>query len=243
MALGDGLTTSFRSEWASTLACLVAVRAMVEGGPGVPARELAENAFDEAGRSLGRLADELTRDARSLGPPGQFVSTWKYILKKGALFQTTLTLAWLDSELLPHRHGRGRRGRAARPMCIARVQQAEDRVVAQCDLARHEVRALGPADRTVREFDCWHEEKLERPLPCAAPYGRRGAWHRRQPQSDVDDWKNCKPPTWRTRRAVSSNRRSNKSAGLRRQSDVGGNPRPVRRGRPCPSVPARTSWF
>ena len=46
--------------------------------------------------ALGRLADELTCDPASSCPPGQFVSTWKYILRKGVLFQSTLTLAWLD---------------------------------------------------------------------------------------------------------------------------------------------------
>ena len=97
LALGDGLTTSFRSEWASALVCSVALRALVEGGPGVQPKDLARYAFNEAGRRLGRLADELTREPEASCPPGQFVSTWKYILRKGALFQSTLTLAWLDS--------------------------------------------------------------------------------------------------------------------------------------------------
>ena len=55
-------------------------------------------AFNEAGLTIGRLADELARDPEASCPDGQFVSTWKYILKKGGLFQTTLTLAWLDGD-------------------------------------------------------------------------------------------------------------------------------------------------
>ena len=43
---------------------------------------------------------------------------------------------------------------------------AEDCVLAQCDLNRHQVCALGPADQSVREFDCWREEKLNGPFLC-----------------------------------------------------------------------------
>jgi hypothetical protein len=166
LALGDGLTTSFRSEWASALACQVALRTLAESDRNMQPKDMAQKAFDEAGRSLGRLADELTSDPEGSCPPGQFISTWKYILKKGALFQTTLTLAWLDNQFFriamigdggavwrnqhAPRHGR----------------QPEDRVFAECDLDRHQVCALGPADRSVHEFDCWHEEKLDGPFLC-----------------------------------------------------------------------------
>ena len=167
LALGDGLTTSFRSEWASALACLIALRALVEGGPGVPPKDLAKNAFDEAGRSLGGLADELTRDPEASCPPGQFVSTWKYILKKGALFQTTLTLAWLDCQFLRIAMiGDGGAMWRSRHVPSA-GQQPGDRVLAECDVDRHQVCAIGPADRNVREFDCWHEERLNGPFLCA----------------------------------------------------------------------------
>ena len=167
LALGDGLTTSFRSEWASALVCSVALRALVEGGPGLEPKDLARYAFNEAGRSLGRLADELTREPEASCPPGQFVSTWKYILRKGVLFQSTLTLAWLDQHFLRIAMvgdgGAVWRGYHA----PSHGQRAADHVLAECDLDRHQVCALGPADRNVREFDCWHEEKLNGPFLCA----------------------------------------------------------------------------
>ncbi|MCX5647471.1 MAG: protein phosphatase 2C domain-containing protein [Phycisphaerae bacterium] len=167
LALGDGLTTSFRSEWASALVCSVALRALVEGALDVEPRDLARYAFNEAGRSLGRLADELTREPEASCPPGQFVSTWKYILRKGVLFQSTLTLAWLDRDFLRIAMvgdgGATWRGYHA----PSPGQRAADRVLAECDLDRHQVCALGPADRNVREFDCWHEEKLNGPFLCA----------------------------------------------------------------------------
>jgi hypothetical protein len=46
-------------------------------------------------------------------------------------------------------------------------QRAKDHVLAECDLDRHQVCALGPADRDVAEFDCWHEEELNGPFLCA----------------------------------------------------------------------------
>ena len=98
LALADGLTTSFRSECASALACWVAVRALVENIRVPGPADLARLAFNEAGESIGRLADGLAADPEASCPEGQFLSTWKYILRKGGLFQTTLTLAWLDRD-------------------------------------------------------------------------------------------------------------------------------------------------
>jgi hypothetical protein len=167
LAMGDGLTTSFRSEWASALACSVALRTLVEGDPGREPKDLARYAFNEAGRTLGRLADEFSGEPEASCPAGQFVSTWKYILRKGVLFQSTLTLAWLDQHFLRIAMV-GDGGAVWRsyhaPPC---GQPARDRALAQCDLDRHQVCALGPADRDVREFDCWHEEELNGPFLCA----------------------------------------------------------------------------
>lgn len=167
VALADGLTASFRSEWAAALVCSVAMRALAEGDPSLSPTDLARHAFNEAGQNLGRLADDLARDPEASCPPGQFVSTWKYILRKGVLFQTTLTLAWLDRHFL-------RVAMVGDGGCVWRNYRSPadgpptfDRVLAKCDLDRHTVCALGPADRTVREFDCWHEEKITGPFLCA----------------------------------------------------------------------------
>ena len=96
------------------MACWVGVRALVDGwslgfSRSFPSFRLKPDstpptpgscqiAFNEAGLTIGRLADELARDPEASCPEGQFLSTWKYILKKGGLFQTTLTLAWLDGD-------------------------------------------------------------------------------------------------------------------------------------------------
>jgi hypothetical protein len=167
VALGDGLTTSFRSECASALLCSLAMRALVEGDAALKPEDLARHAFDAAGQSLGRLADELTREPTASCPPGQFLSTWKYILRKGLLLQSTLTLAWLDRRCL-HVAMVGDGGGVWR--CYGPSpggQRANDSVLAQCDLDRHQVCALGPAERSVREFDCWRQQELDGPFLCA----------------------------------------------------------------------------
>ncbi len=167
LALADGLTTSFRSECAAALACWVGVRALVENVGSAGPTDLARLAFTEAGLTIGQLADELARDPEASCPEGQFLSTWNYILKKGRLYQTTLTLAWLDQE-----HFRiamvgdgGVLWRAYRG--LRDTPQVTDRILAACDLDNQQVNALGPDHRNVREFDCWHEEELNGPFLCA----------------------------------------------------------------------------
>jgi serine/threonine protein phosphatase PrpC len=164
LALADGLTNSLRSECASALACWTAVRVLVEAGGAVPPKDLARLAFNEAGLTIGRLADELARAPEATCPEGQFLSTWKYILKKGGLFQTTLTLAWLDRGrfYLAMVGDGGAAWRADHGPPDAR--HSVDRVLAACDLESHQVCALGPADRCVRDFDCWHAEQLDGPF-------------------------------------------------------------------------------
>ncbi len=167
MALGDGLTTSFRSECASALACWIALRALVEfAGPADP-RDRARLAFNEAGLTIGLLTDALARDPEASCPEGQFLSTWKYILNKGGLLQTTLTLAWLDWNRF-YLAMIGDAGALWR--CFHTLSDGgrpTDRILAACDLASQEVRALGPTDRCIQDFDCWQTEQITGPFLCA----------------------------------------------------------------------------
>ena len=187
LALADGLTTSFRSESAAALACWVAIRTLVESASAAEPRDLARLAFDQAGSTIGQLVDELAREPETSCPDGQFLSTWKYILRKGRLFQTTLTLAWLDGD-----HFRiamvgdgGALWRCYRGAGESR--QAVDRVLAACDLQNQQVLALGPARRRVVDFDCWHEEKLNGPFLCALSTDGLGRSQGANPQSLLDE--------------------------------------------------------
>jgi hypothetical protein len=161
LAIGDGLTTSFRSEWASAIVCSVALRALVDSDPMLEPQDAARYAFHQAGASLSRLAGDLASDPAASCPPGQFASTWKYILRKGVLLQSTLTLAWLDGQAFRIAM-LGDGGGVWRSLC-----PPSDCLLAQCDLDQHQVRALGPCEPGVHEFDCWHEQPLHGPFLCA----------------------------------------------------------------------------
>ncbi len=159
LAMGDGLTTSFGSEWASKLACWAALRALVESSP-TEASLAAQQAFDMAGAAIGCLADQWADDPQGSCPSGQYLSTWKYMLRKGSLLQTTLTLAWLDAEYFRAAIlgdaglvWREYRGPASNP-------SPQDRVIAECDLEQQQVFALGPGERQVSRFDHWEEIPL-----------------------------------------------------------------------------------
>jgi serine/threonine protein phosphatase PrpC len=173
LAVSDGLTTSFRSELASALACWVGARALVENVGMFHPKELARLAFNEAGRAIGRLADALARDPEASCPEDQFLSTWKYILKKGGLLQTTLTLAWLDGDdFCIAMVGDGgalwrEYGNVGQVGNLSHARRTKDRVLAACNLDSHQVFALGPLDRAVRDFDCWQVEKVSGPFLCA----------------------------------------------------------------------------
>jgi serine/threonine protein phosphatase PrpC len=183
LALADGLTNSFRSEWAAAAACWVAVRVVVEGSRTAAPQELARFAFNEAGHTIVRAAEEFSRDPETSCPEGQFLSTWKYILKKGGLLQTTLTLAWIDADhfnlAIIGDGGALWRGyarptaekvafRSAKEAALSRSERRQsDRVLAACNLESQQVHALGPADPFVHEFDHWRQERCAGPFVCA----------------------------------------------------------------------------
>ena len=167
VALADGLTNSFRSECAAALACWISLRTLIETSGAATPRDRAKLAFNEAGLAIGRLADALASDPEASCPEDQFPSTWKYILKKGGLFQTTLTLAWLEEDrfciAMVGDGGALWRGYGGRQ----NSREARDRILAACDLDSHQVYALGPVERCPRDFDCWHEEEVDGPFLCA----------------------------------------------------------------------------
>ena len=115
------------------------------------------------------------------------MSTWKYILRKGVLFQSTLTLAWLDRHFfrVAMVGDGGAVWRSYRT--TGQGRPAEDRVLAQCDLDRHAVCAIGPADRNVREFDCWREEQAGGPFLCALHTDGVGRGLGRNPTALLDE--------------------------------------------------------
>lgn len=170
LALADGVTSSYRSEWASELACAVALQTLVELLTRPPTTAptpqslsaLAQTAFAAAGRALQEIAQKLEAKPEDSCPPGQFLSTWKYILRKGVLLQTTLTLAWVqDGRFRLAMVGDGgvqwRAGGAA----------VADEVLAQADLSTNAVNVLGPRTPEAAAFDLWLDRPWSGPVLCA----------------------------------------------------------------------------
>ena len=169
LALADGLTTSFRSECASALACWVAVRALVENIRVPRPADLARLAFNEAGAEHRPTGRRVGPRPGSLLPRGPIPLHLEIHFAKGRAVSDHVNPCLAGPRLFSHRHGWRRRGPVARLSRDAGCPQATDRVLATCDLESQQVYALGPAQRRVRDFDCWHEEKLNGPFLCASP--------------------------------------------------------------------------
>ena len=163
ISIADGVTSSFRSEWASKLACWSAITSLVGESQELresPSRSWASRAFDAAGAAIGEIADILNSDPQSSCPRGQFSSTWKYILRKGAFLQTTLALLWSDRERICVASV-GDSGAVVREYGSDNIARSEkDQILAACDLQTQQVQAIGPLNRSGHEFDCWFEGSL-----------------------------------------------------------------------------------
>jgi plasmid stabilization system protein ParE len=169
LALADGLTSSHRSEWSAKLVCAVAVRTLAEELMKKPAikgdgQAQALRAFTAAGRSLQEVAQAMADKPEESCPSGTFLSTWKYILRKGGLLQTTLTLAWVrDGRLRVAMLGDGGvlwRNNSAAPAPV-------DEILAQADLNTNTVNALGPSTPAPLALDFWVERPCTNRMVCA----------------------------------------------------------------------------
>ena len=158
IAIGDGLTSSYHSELASQAACSAALRALVAEMNSDDSRPAFDSAVAAALKAIKVLRDDLALNPEQSCPPGQFPATWKYILRQGRLFQTTLTLAWLEGDRL-------RVGVVGDGGCLVRATNLEElKVVAQPDLTTQEVNAIGPGDAGPIPLDQYYDSKNEKPL-------------------------------------------------------------------------------
>lgn len=158
IAVADGLTSAYWSERAAAIVCLASVRALVAPAgatahsPPPSATRRAAEALDAAAAALAGYAGDLRLDPDATRPKAEipFLSTWKYMLGKGTLLRTTLTLAWFE------------RGKFA----LAAIGDGgglwhcpgQDAVLAQCDLETEQVNSLGPLAGPAPEWDAWAEQ-------------------------------------------------------------------------------------
>jgi len=102
VALADGLTSSYASEWAARLACwqaLATLHELYQPPNTIPettqAEDLARQVFSAIGQALVQFYEEVAREADKYRPEGFFPSTWRYVLRRKALLETTTSLLWV----------------------------------------------------------------------------------------------------------------------------------------------------
>jgi hypothetical protein len=149
----------------------VALRALADKlrtSPAEPgdARDLARVAFAAAGRAIVEVAASLSEDPGKSCPPGQFLSTWKYILRRGLFLQTTLTLAWVQGDVFRVAMI-GDSGVLLRRPNADHHAAAVDEVLAQVDPTTNEVNALGPNAPPSDHMDVWRERSWVGQCLCA----------------------------------------------------------------------------
>ncbi len=168
LAMSDGLTSSFWSERAAVLACWVAMGVLVDRKASLAPEELARSAFDAAGRAIGQFVDDLRRDPEAARPGDQpYASTWKFMLDRGRLMQTTLMLAWVARGYF-HLAIVGDGGALWRDYgTTASGREGTDRILAQCDPETQQVQALGPDSPRVVAWDRWVRVPITGPFLCA----------------------------------------------------------------------------
>ena len=166
LAVADGLTDSYASEWAAELACWSAVRSLVESFGRFSPDELGRRAVNAAGDAIGFTVDAYSADLNGSRPTDIFPLTWKYMLRKGKLLQTTLLLAWYDSKAL-RMISIGDAGAVLYGGAKNQDPDSLEHLLAHCDLQTNLVNAIGPASRNNHYIDCWAERELEGPFICA----------------------------------------------------------------------------
>ncbi|MDX2037862.1 MAG: protein phosphatase 2C domain-containing protein [Isosphaeraceae bacterium] len=148
-AAADGLTSAFWSERAAALAALAAARAILEK-PGIDAADC----LDAARFALADYLDDLREDLDATRPATQvpFRSTWQYMLDRGAILQTTLTVAWeFEGRLALVVVGDGG--------ALLEVEGGRE-IVSACDLETERVNALNPRG----DFDDEPAVVISRPI-------------------------------------------------------------------------------
>jgi len=166
MALADGVSSALYAEWAAELVCWSSIHALFTNRDQIDAFDLARFAFDSAGSTISRLADEIAAHPAVFKPEDEFDTTWAYRLRKGRIVQTTLLLTWIDCEGL-HMASVGDAGAVCRVTEHSGISPT-DRILAHCDLETSLVNAIGPHQTTIRQFDSWFETAITAQMLVAA---------------------------------------------------------------------------
>lgn len=142
VAVADGVTSSYRSDLASELACWSSLASVVRSTAKEMPSDTGLNAIHSAAASLRAAGRMFGSHAAQWRPADEFASAWAYRLASGVFLQTTLTVAWCrrdDVHLVRVGDGGATLLEPTEPGSPGRVQSLFD-----VDTETHAVQAIGP---------------------------------------------------------------------------------------------------
>jgi len=151
IAMADGVTSSHYAETGAEIACWTSLAALLSAGG--TADEKARAAVDAAGDAIGAVADMIGEEPSRYKPEDVFDSMWSYVLRRGLLLQTTLSLVWLEGGVCHI----GMVGDAGAAIEVGPGEVGGRKVLAGPDLKTSRVHAIGPNNRRVERLDCWQQ--------------------------------------------------------------------------------------
>lgn len=157
VAVADGVSSSFQAEIGAQVACWAGLAQLV--GKSEDFDQTCRRLVDGAGDAIGGLADELSVAPERFRPASEFASTWKYTLREGLLLQTTLTVAWVESDHLNIVIIGD--GGAALSGFGKESGEKGTKLFGGADTETNRVHALGPVNRHVTGFDCRERVELD----------------------------------------------------------------------------------
>ncbi len=93
VAMADGVSSSYFAREAAELACWIALQRLVTCDGTVSLKD-GKKAVSESAVAIAQIAGTLHEDQERSCPPDEYAATWSYVLRRGRLLQTTLTLGW-----------------------------------------------------------------------------------------------------------------------------------------------------
>lgn len=154
--LADGVTSSYYAEAAAELVCWASAAALIANASLDPAgRALA--GILAAGEAIGAVGNVKENDLEARCPDGEYASSWRYTLREGLYLQTTLMLAWEESQ----RFFLATVGDGGAQILRQNGSSRTVETLAEADVSTHQVHALGPRNQKVSRPDVWCETRVD----------------------------------------------------------------------------------
>ena len=162
IAMADGLTCSYRSDVGARLACYCGLHSLAVDWNGRISKVSFQKAVTAGCSVLKKIRNKLSKRYLDNCPPGFYPATWDYILSKGKLLQTTLSLilvkdGWLRAGIV----GDG-------GFCWRSYNPKISKSGGDCNPDVFETNAIGPSvDQRLIQLDHYVQKRISRPFLAA----------------------------------------------------------------------------